>query len=183
MVEAAGQVFAQRGFRAASMDEIAGRVGVTKPMLYEYFGSKDGLLVACVARAQDELSARTELAHRSSSDPERRVREGVRAFFDFVTDHATAWSVLRSEPALDDGPAGGAVGGAVRQRGDQLAAVLATCPHLAEMPGSRLAAYADVVVGACERLAARLGSDRELGPAEATDVVMDALWHGLGGAP
>ena len=44
MLAVAERVFAERGFRSASMDEIAELVGVTKPMLYAYFGSKDGLV-------------------------------------------------------------------------------------------------------------------------------------------
>ena len=180
MVEAAEQVFAERGFRAASMDEIAARVGVTKPMLYEYFGSKDGLLVACVARARAELFARTERAHASARDPERRVRDGVREFFEFIAGHSAVWSVLRGEQALGAGPAAEAVEDVRRQQSDQLAVVLASVPSLAELPAARLVAYADVVVGACEQLAARQGTARELDPAVATDVVMDALWTGLG---
>jgi AcrR family transcriptional regulator len=40
ILSVAEQVFAERGYHAASMDDIAEMVGVSKPMLYEYFGSK-----------------------------------------------------------------------------------------------------------------------------------------------
>lgn len=180
MIEAAEAVFAERGFRAASMDEIAARVGVTKPMLYEYFGSKAGLLVACVSRASAELFARTERAHAGCRDPEQRVRDGVRVFFDFIAGHGAAWSVLRSELALESGPAAVAVEQVRRQQSDQLAVVLGDHPTLASLPPTRLVAHADVVVGACERLAARQGTTRSLSPAEATDVVMETVWTGLG---
>jgi AcrR family transcriptional regulator len=40
----AEEVFAERGFQATTMEDIAERVGVTKPLIYEYFGSKEGLL-------------------------------------------------------------------------------------------------------------------------------------------
>ena len=182
MLAAAEAVFAERGFRAASMEEIAARVGVTKPMLYEYFGSKDGLLVACIARASAELFARTGRAHADARDPEHRVRDGVRVFFDFIAGHGAAWSVLRSESALGTGPAADAVERLRRQQSDQLAAVLREHPPLAGRPPTSLAAYAAVVVGACERLAARQGTARALSPAEATDVVMETVWTGLGSA-
>ncbi|MGI8624769.1 MAG: helix-turn-helix domain-containing protein, partial [Solirubrobacteraceae bacterium] len=39
MLRVAGEVFAERGFHPASMDEIAGRADISKPMLYAYFGS------------------------------------------------------------------------------------------------------------------------------------------------
>ncbi|MGH3746792.1 MAG: helix-turn-helix domain-containing protein, partial [Micromonosporaceae bacterium] len=57
MLAVAEQVFAERGYRDASMDEIAGRVGVTKPMLYAYFGSKEGLLLATIVKFGTDLTA------------------------------------------------------------------------------------------------------------------------------
>ncbi|WP_333772760.1 helix-turn-helix domain-containing protein [Streptomyces sp. IBSBF 3136] len=48
ILDAALEEFGRRGHAAASMAEIATRVGVTKPLLYTYFGSKDGLYAACV---------------------------------------------------------------------------------------------------------------------------------------
>ncbi len=47
MLRAAAQVFGERGYHRASMDEIAARAGITKPMLYSYFDSKEGLFAAC----------------------------------------------------------------------------------------------------------------------------------------
>ncbi|HEY2101407.1 MAG TPA: helix-turn-helix domain-containing protein, partial [Pseudonocardia sp.] len=44
ILDAASAVFAERGYQAASMDAVAERVGVTKPVLYDHFGSKEGLL-------------------------------------------------------------------------------------------------------------------------------------------
>ena len=43
MLEAAERAFADRGFHAASVDAIAEASGITKPMVYAYFGSKEGL--------------------------------------------------------------------------------------------------------------------------------------------
>jgi len=50
LLDVAEQVFAEQGYSAASMDDIAIRAGVTKPVLYSHFGSKEGLVVACVAK-------------------------------------------------------------------------------------------------------------------------------------
>src|SRR5215212_10680191 len=48
LVELGEELFAERGFAKASMDELARRAGVTKPVIYELFGSKDGLFRACL---------------------------------------------------------------------------------------------------------------------------------------
>ena len=54
----AGQVFADGGYERASMDRIAELAGVSKPMLYAYFGSKEGLYVAYIERTGRELVQR-----------------------------------------------------------------------------------------------------------------------------
>ena len=46
ILDVAGQVFARAGYHSASMDEIAARAEISKPMLYTYFGSMEGLYVA-----------------------------------------------------------------------------------------------------------------------------------------
>lgn len=51
IVDAAGRVFAERGFALASVGAVAREAGISKPLIYNYFGSKDGLLVACLERA------------------------------------------------------------------------------------------------------------------------------------
>ena len=51
-------VFAERAFELASMDDIAQRAGISKPIVYEHFGSKEGLYAAIVEREMEELVTR-----------------------------------------------------------------------------------------------------------------------------
>ena len=75
MLAVAGEVFAERGFHAASMDEIAERADISKPMLYAYFGSKEGLYSAYMERVGGELLAAMDAA----VDPELAAgRPGAR---------------------------------------------------------------------------------------------------------
>src|SRR5918912_684927 len=55
MLDAAGSAFARHGFHGASMDAIADAAGISKPMLYNYFGSKEGLYAAYVKRSGQAL--------------------------------------------------------------------------------------------------------------------------------
>ena len=48
MLDSARELFAARGYAAVTMDEVAAAVGVTKPLLYTYFGNKDRLYLACM---------------------------------------------------------------------------------------------------------------------------------------
>jgi AcrR family transcriptional regulator len=106
MLREAGAVFAARGFHAASMDEIADRVGVSKPMVYSYFGSKEALYFAYIEDAGRDLLAAIVRAEREVRDAaiETRLRAGTRAFFQFVADHRDGYSVLFSEMAAAGGP-------------------------------------------------------------------------------
>jgi AcrR family transcriptional regulator len=98
MLEMAGRVFAARGFHDASMDEIAEAAGISKPMLYSYFGSKEGLYFAYVDQAYRELiSAIDQAVAAAGPDPERQLRAGNHAYYVYVGEHRHAFRVLFRE--------------------------------------------------------------------------------------
>jgi AcrR family transcriptional regulator len=104
MLDAAGAAFAQRGFHAASMDEIALAAGISKPMLYQYFGSKDGLYVAYVQRSGRALLERMRAAEARDAPVRERLRAGIGAFLAYVDEHRSGWAVLYHEAATHGGP-------------------------------------------------------------------------------
>jgi len=61
ILEAALSVFARKGYSAASVREIVSAAGVTKPVLYYYFGSKEGLFQAILEEAQERHKAAIDL--------------------------------------------------------------------------------------------------------------------------
>ncbi len=71
LMEVGRAVFAETGFEAASLDLIAQRAGVTKPIIYEHFGSKEGLHAAIVEREMDELVTRVSDAMAEGTPRER----------------------------------------------------------------------------------------------------------------
>lgn len=62
LLHAAVRVFDRKGYAGASVREVAEMAGVTKPALYYHFGSKEGLLLAILRQAQQELSGALERA-------------------------------------------------------------------------------------------------------------------------
>jgi AcrR family transcriptional regulator len=94
IVELAEELFSERGYPGASMDELARRAGVTKPVIYELFGSKDGLFRACLERSAERLATDVADAVRAESDPEARLRAGGLAFLRFAADHRLAWQLM-----------------------------------------------------------------------------------------
>jgi AcrR family transcriptional regulator len=99
ILRVAGQVFAEGGYERASMDRIAALVGVSKPMLYAYFGSKEGLYLAYIERTGGELVQRLVSADRTgATDPHPpRLRAVINEFLAFVEEHSDGWTVLFRE--------------------------------------------------------------------------------------
>jgi AcrR family transcriptional regulator len=177
MIEVAEEVFSARGYAAASMDEIAEQVGVSKPMLYEYFNSKEGLLLACIRQSRAVLREVTEQATVGAADAEDALRRGLLAFFVFIRERRQAWSLLRHEMVLIGTPAADEVEETRRQQTDLIAALMSG--HFDNGDELRAEAAAEFVVGACERLAIWCERHEEVSPELATGYAMDVLWSGL----
>src|SRR5437588_7256787 len=94
MLEVAGRSFAARGFHAVSMDEIAKQAGISKPMLYHYFRSKEGLYVAYVRQEGSALLDGMRNAAPPGAPPAERLWEGTLAFFGYVDEHRPGWGLL-----------------------------------------------------------------------------------------
>jgi AcrR family transcriptional regulator len=94
---AAHELFAQRGYAAVTMDEVAAALGVTKPLLYNYFGNKEQLYIACMERSGDALVRTILETVGDTSNPGDALNEGLRAFFAFLDADRAAWAVLFDE--------------------------------------------------------------------------------------
>jgi AcrR family transcriptional regulator len=97
ILDVAGQVFAREGYESAPMDEIASLAGVSKPMLYAYFGSKEGLYLAYIERAGRELLERLVNAQAREPSGAALMRARIVEFLSFVEEHANGWKVLFRE--------------------------------------------------------------------------------------
>ena len=152
ILDAAGQVFA-RGYHGASMDEIAGLADVSKPMLYAYFGSKEGLYVAYVDRTGRELLDRLAGATTPDNQPSVRLRAGILEFLAFIEEHRDGWQVLFGE-LTSMGPVVEEVAVLRRRIAEWIMAVLAGASGGRERAADMsVQATAHAIVGAGESLA------------------------------
>lgn len=94
MLDAAVRTFGQRGYRAASMDEIAELAGVSKPLVYLYLNSKEDLFTACIRREAKALTAAVRAGVRQGLPADRQLWEGLGAFFTHTAEHPDGWAVL-----------------------------------------------------------------------------------------
>lgn len=170
ILEVAETVFATRGYQATSMDDIAQRVGLSKPMLYEYFGSKDGLLLACLERAQRELLAATTSAVQEAEGPDRILHAGLLAFFRFSDEHQQTWALLRNEAATPGDEISSGMEAIRRQQTEFTGEMLRV--SLPDIDEQQLEAFAEAIIGACERLAIWRENRPEITPEKATEHLM-----------
>nr|WP_225976662.1 MULTISPECIES: TetR/AcrR family transcriptional regulator [Corynebacterium] len=93
LVEVGRTVFAERGLKGTSVEEIASRAGVSKPVVYEHFGGKEGLYAEVVDRDTQLMRSVIENA-LNCSGYRRRVESAVMAFLSFVEDHTDEFTIL-----------------------------------------------------------------------------------------
>lgn len=109
-------LFAERGYRSTTMDDVAEAAGVTKPLVYQHFSSKRALYLELVdSVAQDMLSAIAAAA--AADNPRQQVERGFAAYFELVVTHEAAFRLLYGRnSAGDDG-----LGDALRRVEDAIA--------------------------------------------------------------
>ncbi len=178
---AAHGLFAERGYAAVKMDEIAGAVGVTKPLLYTYFGNKERLYIACMERAGDALTKAVAEAVAASASPGDALGAGVRAFFGFLDSDRAAWAVLFDETL----PSNGEIADRVAEYRGRIATLVSGSMVEQLREDRRDAARTEVealstaVLGAAEALAHWWLRTEALGAEQAAELLISTVEPGL----
>ena len=175
----AEELFAEQGYAGASMDELARRAGVSKPVVYALIGSKEALYRRCVERLGDALAELITSAAASATTPRERVEACALAFFGFVGEHRRLWDAL----AWDPGPFA-ADAAAIRRRQDELVALLFTAAadeQGAVAPALQVRALAQAVNGAVEALARWWRDHEDVTPETLARWTVELLIPGLEG--
>jgi AcrR family transcriptional regulator len=94
LLEVALDRFAANGFHRTSMDDIADAAGVTKPVLYQHFGSKRALYLELLDTVGAELLDEVTGGAAAEHDPYQRVLAGFRAYFRFVARRTSGFQLL-----------------------------------------------------------------------------------------
>ncbi|ABC89417.1 probable transcriptional regulator protein, TetR family [Rhizobium etli CFN 42] len=100
LIAAARKAFAEKGYAAASMDELTAEVGLTRGALYHNFGDKRGLLAAVVDQIDTEMASRAkEIGARAGDDWQGLLAEGA-AYIEMALDPEVQRIVLLDGPAV-----------------------------------------------------------------------------------
>jgi AcrR family transcriptional regulator len=105
LVDVGRAVFAKRGYQATSVEEIADRAKVSKPIVYEHFGGKEGLYAVIVDREMEYVIRRISEAIATGT-PRERVERAAFAFLTYVQDHPEGFAILAHDTPLSSSKTG-----------------------------------------------------------------------------
>lgn len=181
MLDVAHDLFARRGYAAVAMSDVAEAVGVTKPLLYNYWGNKERLFLACMERSAEALFAAVLTGVGEQDEPGASARAGLHAFFAFLEAEPAAWRVVFDETL----PAHGEIATRVGQERERLTALVAeaflTQIAKPKRPKARaeVEALSHAVFGAAEALARWWLRTQAIPARAAADLLIDTVVPGL----
>jgi AcrR family transcriptional regulator len=180
LVDAASELFAERGYHHASLDELAARVGVTKPIVYRHFASKKALYLELLAVHRDDLLSALAAEMTAPGPLGERVPRVADAWFAHVEAHPFAWAMLFRDVTGDAEI--GAFHAQMRATArDAIAGLLAAEPTL-RITTAMLDPVAEVLRSAMTGLALWWLDHREVPRANLVAAIVQTTWSGLGGS-
>lgn len=176
------EVFSEKGFHGASLEDVAARGGVSKALIYEHFDSKRDLERALLEMHVHELLGRVSAAITSAASEEERLRDGVDAFLAFVEERPVAWRLLfRNVGDPDIAEAFDALRGEVSQTIAVLMVANAPASLREAEPNLEQATeiLAQQLTGAVQSLANWWDDHRAVPRERVLEMAMDFAWVGL----
>ena len=144
LIEVGRATFAERGFEATSVEEIAARAHVSKPILYEHFGGKEGLYAVIVDREIEHVVARISEAIAVGT-PRERVDRAALAFLTYVEEHPDGFAVLSHDSPVSS--ARGSMSSLLTDVAERVSQVFATSFKEAGYDPRTAPIYAHALVG------------------------------------
>jgi AcrR family transcriptional regulator len=175
------ELFAHRGYRATTMDDIAEAAGVTKPLVYQHFSSKRALYLELVDSIAEALLIAVRGAVMRAEGPRQQVEMGFAAYFRLVVNRETEFRLLYGRDHADDKE----LGKALRMVEDAIAEAIEPLMDAGlDDNHRRLLAYA--VVGMAEGASRRFMEQRPLAAGSVEEEAQrlaqrmaDLAWAGL----
>ncbi|MGJ9421582.1 TetR/AcrR family transcriptional regulator [Aeromicrobium sp. CF3.5] len=110
ILDVAARAFGTHGYAATSIADIADQAGISKPLVYNYFGSKEGLFLACIQQAGTLLAEEIERVARHDVMGLQRGVNTLAAMFELLEDRRHLWRIVVDPTAPTTGPIADATG-------------------------------------------------------------------------
>ncbi|MGO2035701.1 MAG: TetR/AcrR family transcriptional regulator [Brevibacterium sp.] len=175
LVGVARSVFATRGYRTTSMDMIAESAGVSKPVLYQHFASKQDLYLALIDDSAAQLDSALASALESTTDPHEKVRATYRSYFDFVVSHREEFVILFNSDVYE--PEAQQRIRNLRER--SASRIVAALKDHAELADAEAALLCRTLIGTAEVVVKQLESAGDLDVEATVTLLTQMSWGGL----
>lgn len=100
VMRAATRLFNERGFHATSLDDVAARLGITKPTIYHYLGNKDQVLLECVKFGLDQVLEAAERSRAADGNGLERLKAFLRRYAEINMDDFGRCVIRTGDEAL-----------------------------------------------------------------------------------
>jgi AcrR family transcriptional regulator len=177
LLRVAEELFVTRGFAAVSMEDIARAAGVTRPVVYDHFQTKERAYLACVERARAAYEAELLQQVDPHASPREQLRAGAEGHFAMLERDPARWRLLFGSSAVLPGEASSELAALRFSTIEQIRRLMAAAAPAA--PPERIEACAQVVDGAAERLGHWWITRPDISRATLVEHFLDILWDGL----
>jgi AcrR family transcriptional regulator len=180
MLDAAVQVFSINGYHETSMDAIAAKAEISKPMLYLYYGSKEELFGACLTRELGRFIDAVRADIDFKLPPKNMLRGIILSFLSYIDANRASWIVLYTQATSSQAFAHTVREG--RERIIDLVARMLSAGTRNPQPEADFQMTATALVGAGEAVATRV-STGDVDVDDAAELLINLFWRGLKGKP
>jgi AcrR family transcriptional regulator len=172
-------LFAERGFDGASIEEIASRAGVSKPVVYEHFRSKEGLYAVVVDREMEHLLDSITSALTAPAHPRVILERAALTLLDYIEDSTDGFRIL-----VRDSPVAQSTGGfasLISDAASQVEHILADEFKARGFDAKYAPMYAQMLVGMVALTGQWWLDVRKPRKADVAKHLVNLAWNGLAG--
>lgn len=178
LVGVARSLFAERGYEATSVEEIADRAGVSKPVIYQHFGGKEGVYAVVVDREVQRLTSSIASAF-DAGHPRRVAESAADGFLGYIEDHEEGFRVLVRDAPI--GVTGGSFASVIADVAARAERLLVEGFDDRGFDEDAAPMYALMLVGAVALVGEWWLEHRTLPREQVAAHVVNLLWNGLRG--
>ncbi|MEO7071365.1 MAG: TetR/AcrR family transcriptional regulator [Nostocoides sp.] len=177
LIEVGRKLFADKGFEGTSVEEIAAAAGVSKPVVYEHFGGKEGLYAVVVDREIAALLGSITVALTAPGSSRQLLERAALALLDYVEGSADGFRIL-----VRDSPPGQTTGSFASLMSDvasQVEYILADMFKRQRLDAKTAPLYAQMLVGMVALTGQWWLDQRRLKKADVAAHLVNLAWNGL----
>lgn len=178
LIEVGRSLFAAKGFEAVSVEEIAAHAKVSKPIVYEHFGGKEGLYAVIVDREMRALTTTlTEALDNPDIHPRRIVERTALALLTYIEENAEGFQVLvRDSPSTDPSGSFNSLLGDISLRVED---ILSDTFKRQKLSVRGVPYYAQMLVGMTVFTGQYWADRPKVSKEQLAAYIVDLAWHGL----